>query len=313
MIDRLLRWMAARRRGSWESFKEAHAWLQATQEDDHEARETTPAEVARGLELLGRAQFDWPARTWAAREPAVAGLAEANYAAVVVGLLSKTQQERLEELEAGDAGSVLVERSMAWEAIESVVLVGDDDRGLEQAAAHLGVPWIPDAGLHLAAGLPALGRLADRGAADYQPPPRMLTEQFTFDADQPWERVRVPSAEGFYRVRPEYGPTRFFTRLGQRTTLRSDRQAGIYLAARALGEPVLTYAEAERRLYVPAWGVPPAPHAQALVLCSGLPPRRLYDRAFPGANLYFANVPFAVARSVADSLAQTLEQRESVA
>jgi hypothetical protein len=307
MTDRLMRWIAARRTGSWEAFKEAHDWVHSTSQSA-DGRAPRPTETAQELQLLGAVDFDWLARTWTAREPAIGGLSGANFAGIVIGVLGGHQRERLAELEAGEAGAVLVERALTTGGLERIIVVGDHDRDLFDAARHLDASWIPDIGEALAECLPTLDVLADHGAAEFGIPRQMRVERFTFDPDEPWQRVRTPSHHGFYRVTPDFGPRRFFTVLKSGVMVREDRQAAIYVAARGLGRPAVAYSEQEKRLYVPEWAMPPAPQAQALVLCSGLLPPRLYDRPFSGPNLYFPNVPRTVAEGVAESLEQPLRE-----
>jgi hypothetical protein len=293
--------MGARGVGTWEAYKDAHAWVHVTG-DPTAARRATPSDRAELLSIFGKAQFDWKTKTWVALQAAVAGLCDANYAGILVGLPKPEQVARLEEIERGDATDVLVERSHA-SGNERVALLGGSDSDLREAAKHIGCEFMPDAGLVLASKLPSIGEIFATSTAEFTPPPRVRTDRFTFDSDQPWERVRDALEPGMYRLKPEYGPTRFFVR-DEAGVSRAviDRQAAVARAASIEERGTFRYVSAERRVYAPAWAMPPAPHARALVLCSGSPPRRLYDQAFPGANLYFTNIPQAVADHVADAL-----------
>jgi hypothetical protein len=301
MTDRLERWMAARGVGSWEAFKDAHAWVHVTSETAETSRDT-PSTRAQALGLFGRAEFDWRSKTWVSLQAAVAGLCDANFAGILVGLPRREQVARLEEIERGDATDVLIERTVAIGS-ERVALLGSSDEDLQEAAEHIGCRFVPDAGSVQASNLPDIRTLFSNCSSVFTPPPGVRTDKFTFDSDQPWERVRAALEPGMYRLKPEFGPTRFFVREGAgvcRAVI--DRQVAVARAAEIDGRPTFRYQPSERRLYVPAWALPPTPHARALVLCSGSPPRRLYDQAFPGANLYFTNIPEAVGDRVAAAL-----------
>lgn len=307
--DRLARWMRVRGEASLEAFKDALAWIlppEATADVDARAG---ASETANALQLMGAADFDWIQRSWRARTPALYGVVGKNYGGFLTGLLATPQRQRLAELEAGNAGNVVVARDIRSDtpitAPAVQYLIGDCAADLEEAAQHIGCGYVMDAAMQMARSLPTLGSYSATYTQTHAPA-RVRLEFLTPTDAAFWSPVRRAHERGLYRLRPELGPKLFLLWTGDSFLRVHDRQVGVYEHLRLRGQPSIAFDALAARVYVPRWAIPPAPQARCLVATSGQLPRQLFDRAWPGANFYFENVPEAVAISVAASLEQDL-------
>jgi hypothetical protein len=296
----LLEWVSERGSGSWELFKDAHAWLfgAAATEGD----KMPPSRTMQALLMLGHLEMDWSARGWAAAPPVLTLLPSAGARALLTGSRTRALVRALEQEALDDAAIDAITARYPQEAAPDAFFIGaSDERDIERLAAELGVAYEFSVSERLSQLLPSLDSYL--ACATEASPPRGYGIDRYNHITLRFSEAETDHEAGLYRY-DVYGRPQF--RLRSSEELRAvDMSIGIYAELRQRGTNCLEYdrAEINGTLSVPVNAPLPVLHSRAAALCSGLMPS--LDRS--RWRLRYMNVPRPVAQRIARTLDQQLQ------
>lgn len=301
--DQLLGWLSERGHGSWESFKAAHSWLFG--QGGYE-RPPRPSWTAYLLSSLGHLEVDWRDGAWSVAAPCLAGLPSAGATAVLAGSRPKVLVDRLARYSSPETtlDLVTVEHPrpdgplgyyIQFESFEAVELL----------AERIGAQFEAAPAARLSRMLPSLDSFVASARVTAEPPVGYSVERL--DAEGlGWVPHEGHLRPGLYKYKG-YGVDQFRFFDGTRTRI-VDRDIGVWLALRAAEARSIRFErnEINGTLVVPWIARLPLLQARTAVLCSGLPPRSAASAPW----IRYLNVPYGVARRIARSLGQELQESE---
>lgn len=295
----MLEWVSERGSGSWDAFKDSHAWLfgaGATQGEN-----VGPSRTMQSLSLLGHLEMDWSARSWSAAPPVLTLLPSAGARALLTGSRTRALVRALEEEALEDVAiDAITARHQQENAPDAFFIGAFDERDIERLARELGIAYEFCVSARLSRLLPHLD--AYLASTPESPPPRGFgIERFNV-AVMRWVAAEDDRELGLYRY-DVYGRPQFRFRDGDRLSA-VNMSVGIYAELRQRHSICLEYADEEINgtFSVPVNAPLPVLHARAAALCSGLIPELDAKRW----RLRYINVPQDVAQRIATSLEQGL-------
>jgi hypothetical protein len=298
----MLTWMSERGSGSWQQFREGHAWLETS--SGQQAGDVPAARTLEHLARLGHVEVARGESKWAVTPPVITIVPGASVHAVVVGARTTTFLGHLSDGVDATQHLELITRSQA-EGPDVLYISCSDESLLTDLARKVGARYEYSVGERLSHLLPDLAAILKTGAA---PPPAVGFGVGRWDPDSNrfplTDKTALP---GLYRYEV-YGAAQFRFCPEPERYVDVDLSTGRFAELNRLGRAVLEY-EAESingTLKVPVKSDLPALQARAAILCSGLLPN--FDRQ-TYARLYW-NVPLVIAERIARSLGQTLRIKE---
>jgi hypothetical protein len=265
----LLEWVSERGGGSWEIFKDAHAWLfgaRATQGEN-----VAPSRTMQSLSLLGHLEMDWSARSWSAAPPALTVLPSAGARALLTGSRTRALVRLLEQEAVEDRSiDVITARHRQEHAPDAFFIGAFDERDIERLADELRIAYEFCVSDRLSRLLPRLDSYL-AGASESPPPRGFGIERFNSTVMR-WVPAEDDQDAGLYRY-DVYGRPQFRFREADR--LRAvDMSVGIYAELRRRRSTCLEYSDEviNGTLSVPVNAPLPVLYARAAALCSGLMP-----------------------------------------
>jgi hypothetical protein len=295
--DLLLEWMSERGSGTWQHFRDAHAWIGF--QADREPWETASF-TARQMSALGHIEVDWGTSRWSAAPPVLTVLPSAGAHALLTGGRTRALCDRLrEELDCREDvyGLPAIEQTFSPSAL---LIASEDERAAQGLAEDLGVDFSHSVSSQLVEALSPLDSYL--GLVRSTPAPSGYGVQAFDGAELTWVDVEDAFEPGLYRYQAPAGFSfRFLNGDGQAFAV--DLAVGIYAELARSGE--------RRRLKwfrnslngeleVPLRAPLPTLHARAATLCSGLSPQRR------GRSLVYLNVPEGIAAAIGQALGQSL-------
>jgi hypothetical protein len=295
----LLEWVSERGSGSWDVFKDAHAWLfgAGTASEDR----LPPSRTMQSLSLLGHVEMNWDSRSWAAAPPVLTVLPSAGARAILTGSRTRALVRALETEALEDSAIDVITARYAQEgAPDALFLGGSDESDIERLAAELGIAYEYCVADRLSRLLPTLDSYL-AGSTDATPPRGYGIDRLNAITLR-WSPVEDDTEPGLYRY-DVYGRPQFRFRDGDR--LRSvEMSLGVFAELRRRDRQELRYEQVDINgvLTVPVNAPLPVLHARSAALCSGLSPA-LDRKAW---RHRYINVPRAIAARIAESLDQVL-------
>lgn len=303
----LLRWVSEQGAGGLADVRQGIGWLAAKHCPDID--QGAPTRWLRDAVSLAYMDIDWHGRRWCAAPPILTGLPLARGLAVLTGSRTAAFEARLAQavqdglLELFEVPGERGQREIPLPS--SLILQFDDEAGLADWAAGLGVSYIPCFALQGAALLPPLKPGSPTSAPEFGKP----LEQYDL-ARREYQHVQRPEGVGLYRLKRRDGKRVYQVMLGGQWYEASHEQ-GVYLvletsnrAARVLRWRPEDNCGRERFGTLLADSGFPLPdlHRRVAVMCCGLP----FRTDAQGKIHAYDNVPYAVARKIAESLGQYL-------
>jgi hypothetical protein len=295
--DLLLEWMSERGSGSWQHFRDAHAWIGSQAE--REPWETASF-TARQMSALGHVEVDWSASRWSAAPPVLTILPSAGAHALLTGGRTRALCDRLRKQLDGREdvyGLPAIEQAFSPSAL---LIASEDERAAQGLAEDLGVDFSHSVSSQLIKILPPLDSYL--GLARSTPAPTGYGVQALDSTELTWLDVEDDVEPGLYRYQAPAGFSFRFLDDGGRA-FAVDLAIGIYTELARSGEcRRLKWfrGSLNGELEVPLRAPLPTLHARAATLCSGLSPQRR------GRSLVYVNVPEKIAASIGRALGQSL-------
>lgn len=298
----LLTWVSERGTGTWQQFREAHAWMEAVAAQG--AGEVPASRTLEHLTRLGHVELARRDSKWSVAPPVVTVVPGASVHAVVVGARTAPFEMALVEAIGATQHLDLIRRTQA-EGPDTLYVSCSDERILAEVAMQVGARYEYSVGERLSQLLPEIGVLLTTDAA---PPPSPGYGMARWDPDSnrftPTDNLGIP---GLFRYEV-YGATQFRFSPSAYRYVDLDFSTGRFAELNRLDRSVLTY---EREaingiLRVPVKADLPALQARAAILCSGLLPQ--FDKATLTRG--YLNVPRVIAERIGASLGQTLRTTE---
>lgn len=306
----LLRWLSEQGAGTLSDAKQGMWWLASKHCPDIEPG--APGRWLRDAVSLAYMDIDWRNRRWCAAPPALTRLPQARGLAVLTGSRTAAFDARVAQavqdglLELFQVPSARPLRDIPLPP--SLIVQFDNEAGLANWAAELGVSYTPCFALQGAALLPPLSPGAPTSAPEFGKP----LEQYDLERGG-YRPVPRPQGEGLYRLKRR-DSKRVCQVLRGGQWYESSHEQGVYLVleTRSRAADVLRWRpekDSGRQrfgtLFVD-WGYPlPDLHRRVAVMCCGLAPR-INAQA---ENLAYDNVPHAIAIKIAQSLGQHLGEK----
>jgi hypothetical protein len=295
--DLLLEWVSERGEGSWTSFRDAYAWLEA--DSDLKPWETASL-LARQMSALAHLEIDWKRSRWAACPPVLTLLPSAGAHGLLTGGRTRELTDRL-AVEQERRDDIFCLEPISQSLAPSALLIAcEDERAMRRLAEALGIQATYSVASRLAAVLPSLDSYI--ALARSTPAPFDYGVQALSVDQLGWSDVESDRAPGLYRYQTPAGRKfRYVNHEG--TSHEVDLAIGTFAALRAAGQASrLKWFRQPLNgdLEVPLSAPLPTLHARAAALCSGLAPDRR------GRSLVYMNVPEEIAHAIAQSLEQQL-------
>jgi hypothetical protein len=295
----LLEWMSERGSGTWQQFRDAHAWLETS--SGNSTGEVPPGRTLEHLARLGHVEVSRGESRWAVTEPVITIVPGASVHAVVVGARTRAYLKHLIARIESTQHLDLVQRKQL-EGPDALYVSCSDETVLVRMAAEVGAKYEYSVGERLSQLLPQLATLLETAAA---PPPSVGFGVGRWDPDS---NRFVPSETtglaGLYRYEV-YGAAEYRYSGGANRYSNVDFSTGKFAELNRLGRHMLQYEteEINGTLAVPVRADLPALQARAAILCSGLLPE--FDRG--SLSRLYRNVPRVIADRIAASLSQRLQ------
>ncbi|MGW0141053.1 hypothetical protein [Streptomyces calvus] len=294
--DLIVAWMAEHQSGNLSRLVKSVEWAASR---DRKAARSWVAQLQR----LGIADIDWQADRWKSRPCVLTSLPSNLKTTLLSGARPVIAEEYISR------GAVVHrEVSLDWQMPHpSTVwwhLSGSAER--DELATSLGIRSEPCAADRLADTLAVL-----KLGATTAPPTGRVADWFNPDSLS-FERIEVGAQprNGLYKGHIDGNRTRYAIFNGH-DWYRSDRWEGAYYVLSPNSHPLVWRSESRYRtssslgtLVVGRRMHLPAAHAEAAILCTGLPPR------LTGQATEYDGVPFRVAEKIARSLRRKLETRD---
>ena len=297
----LFGWMSERGSGSWQQFREGHAWLETS--SGQQAGDVPAGRTLEHLARLGHVEVARGASKWAVTPPVITIVPGASVHAVVVGARTKQFLRHLSDAVDATQHLDLVNRSQS-EGPDVLYISCSDESFLTALSKRVGAQYEYSVGERLSHLLPDLPRILQSSAA---PPPAVGYGVGRWDPDSNrfllTDKTNIP---GLYRYEV-YGAAQFRFCPEPDRYVDVDLSTGRFAELDRQGRSVLQYEyeSINGTLKVPVRSDLPAVQARSAILCSGLLPK--FDSQ-SSLRLYW-NVPLAIAQRIASSLRQTLQIR----
>ena len=263
----------------------------------------------RDLSALGHVEVDWAGSRWSVCPPAVVRLPCADGVAVLSGARRPGLVDALTATDVFVAETEIIDDGSALRLPSSVFVQFDSVDELRASAAEVG---IAHAGCFARRGASMLRRVQ---LGDIAAPPSMRNDTLERrTGPRPWDWAAHSASatafeDGLYRF--EVNGRHEWRTVRGGSWCRTGLSEGTFLELARTGASCLSWrAETGRgrstvgTVFVDFGAPLPALQARVLTLCSGLPPR-VSERA---GNLAYLNVPREIARAMAYSLLQQIEE-----
>lgn len=301
--DVFLEWLSERASGTWETFRDAHAWLFGDLAVGASLR--SPTWTASLLIALGHLEVDWEAGKWSITAPCLVGLPSAGSTAVLTGrrpsrLLAAIRQSAEDEA----FNDLDLSEYEPREGPTVIYLQYGSPQVIDEFAGTLGITFEPYPAERLSRLLPKLDDILRDCPVTPAPPAGYVVERFD-PGRLSWDLAATGTDRGLYRYRAYWSDRyRLFTGGVYREV---DRDIGVWAALADHGVSVLRFdrSNVNGTLVLPAAVRLPGVFARAAVLCSGLPP--LVDTTT--RLVRYENVPQAIAARIAAALDQDLDTK----
>lgn len=306
--DVLLRWVSELGSGSVAELRNGIGWYAGS----HGLPDSRSAiwKWVNAMGALGHLDVAWRSGTWSCSPPAVTRIPYSDGLAAVTGERRRSAQQAL--LSHGprlglEAAWVRPPCPQGELPLPAVLLISYWSPGqLEELASLTGAAYTPCFALQAAETLPG----AQAEEPDGGPRTGALINRYTppsEDSTGKWAETGNHTEDGLYRWKRTDSRTVFRIRRSG-SWFKTSKEVGVYAESRRRGISALSWTQEPGpgrwrigSLAVHAEAPLPPLHARTATLCSGLP-----SRTSPGGAAVYDNVPWRVARAIAESLGQRI-------
>jgi hypothetical protein len=291
--DILLYWMSDTGEGSWDQFRNTVVEIGGTQN-----REVTRVQRALRISLSDFAHADFfvdGSARWKILRPVVAGLMAPAGAALLIGARTPSLVLALKEAAGRNEVAIICESA---DDSPAVIRLEGATSNLNACAATVGVDYLNDYSLWLAANLVPIPALLERPRCDAQDVPINWTAR-SFDLpSRMWVNGLLPQCACEFK--PRNGRPRYFVSDKRRRLIDvGGRRNALFAAAYMQRIPLGTYDSTTRKISVPISTPFPEEYARVACLCSG---RHAYVTQ---GRVVYEDVPGDVAAVLLVSLGQS--------